>query len=179
MRLGRGGHSLCEAFRKPRAKEKACVGFFLPQPTLTPTPLCEPQPENVLLKDPTRSYIKLIDFGSSCRAAERMYTYIQSRFYRSPEVILGIPYVLPTLVCIILNRGRLKCVGLLLRRDGLNDHYWCVCSGGTRYTVAIDMWSLACVLIEMHTGEVSTAEFHSTTSKSNQTNLNFYRRTTI
>jgi len=73
---------------------------------------CDVKPENVLLKDPTRSYIKLIDFGSSCRAAERMYTYIQSRFYRSPEVILGFPY-----------------------------------------TVAIDMWSLACVLVEMHTGE--------------------------
>lgn len=39
-----------------------------------------------------RSKIKIIDFGSGCFEAERMYTYIQSRFYRSPEVILGIPY---------------------------------------------------------------------------------------
>ena len=38
------------------------------------------------------SAIKLIDFGSSCRSDKRMYTYIQSRFYRSPEVILGLPY---------------------------------------------------------------------------------------
>lgn len=36
--------------------------------------------------------IKVIDFGSSCFLSERMYTYIQSRFYRSPEVILGLPY---------------------------------------------------------------------------------------
>jgi dual specificity tyrosine-phosphorylation-regulated kinase 2/3/4 len=36
--------------------------------------------------------IKVIDFGSSCYEHERMYTYVQSRFYRSPEVILGIPY---------------------------------------------------------------------------------------
>ena len=34
---------------------------------------------------------EVIDFGSSCFDDERVYTYIQSRFYRSPEVILGIP----------------------------------------------------------------------------------------
>jgi serine/threonine protein kinase len=50
------------------------------------------KPENVLLKNPTKSGIKVIDFGSSCFEDERVYTYIQSRFYRSPEVILGIPY---------------------------------------------------------------------------------------
>ncbi|KAJ3273771.1 Dual specificity tyrosine-phosphorylation-regulated kinase 3 [Terramyces sp. JEL0728] len=36
--------------------------------------------------------IKVIDFGSSCYEDERLYTYVQSRFYRSPEVILGLPY---------------------------------------------------------------------------------------
>ena len=36
--------------------------------------------------------ITVIDFGSSCFENERLYTYVQSRFYRSPEVILGIPY---------------------------------------------------------------------------------------
>ncbi len=36
--------------------------------------------------------IKVIDFGSSCFESERIYTYVQSRFYRSPEVILGINY---------------------------------------------------------------------------------------
>lgn len=34
----------------------------------------------------------MIDFGSSCFEDERLYTYIQSRFYRSPEVLLGLPY---------------------------------------------------------------------------------------
>lgn len=48
------------------------------------------QPENVLLKQQGRSGIKVIDFGSSCFENERVYTYIQSRFYRAPEVILGI-----------------------------------------------------------------------------------------
>lgn len=33
-----------------------------------------------------RSAIKVIDFGSSCFKDERVYTYIQSRFYRSVRV---------------------------------------------------------------------------------------------
>jgi len=53
---------------------------------------CDLKPENVLLKNPTKSGIKVIDFGSSCFEDERVYTYIQSRFYRAPEIILGIPY---------------------------------------------------------------------------------------
>jgi len=53
---------------------------------------CDLKPENVLLKNPTKSGIKVIDFGSSCFEDERVYTYIQSRFYRSPEVIIGVPY---------------------------------------------------------------------------------------
>lgn len=42
--------------------------------------------ENVLLKQRGSSSIKVIDFGSSCYSNQRVYTYIQSRFYRSPEV---------------------------------------------------------------------------------------------
>lgn len=48
--------------------------------------------ENVLLKQRGSSSIKVIDFGSSCYSHRRVYTYIQSRFYRSPEVILGVSY---------------------------------------------------------------------------------------
>ena len=33
-----------------------------------------------------------MDFGSSCFKSERIYTYTQSRYYRSPEVILGLTY---------------------------------------------------------------------------------------
>lgn len=50
------------------------------------------KPDNILLKDPRRSGIRLIDFGSSCLESEKLFTYIQSRFYRAPEVILGLPY---------------------------------------------------------------------------------------
>jgi len=73
---------------------------------------CDLKPENILLRHPKKSGIKVIDFGSSCRSNKRMYSYIQSRFYRSPEVMLGLPY-----------------------------------------STAIDMWSLGCILAEMHTGE--------------------------
>lgn len=73
---------------------------------------CDLKPENILLRHPKRSGVKVIDFGSSCKSNRRMYSYIQSRFYRSPEVMLGLPY-----------------------------------------SVAIDMWSLGCILVEMHTGE--------------------------
>ena len=53
---------------------------------------CDLKPENILLVNPQKAAIKLIDFGSSCFISERLHTYIQSRFYRAPEIILGIPY---------------------------------------------------------------------------------------
>jgi dual specificity tyrosine-phosphorylation-regulated kinase 2/3/4 len=56
---------------------------------------CDLKPENVLLAHPLHSEIKVIDFGSSCFENEKVYTYIQSRFYRSPEVILGMTYGMP------------------------------------------------------------------------------------
>ncbi|CAF0777926.1 unnamed protein product [Rotaria sordida] len=56
---------------------------------------CDLKPENILLKQQGRSGIKVIDFGSSCFEHQRVYTYIQSRFYRAPEVILGAKYGLP------------------------------------------------------------------------------------
>jgi dual specificity protein kinase YAK1 len=36
--------------------------------------------------------IKVVDFGSACQETNQMYSYIQSRFYRSPEVLLGLDY---------------------------------------------------------------------------------------
>ena len=47
---------------------------------------CDLKPENILLKQPGRSGIKIIDFGSSCYENQQIYSYIQSRFYRAPEV---------------------------------------------------------------------------------------------
>jgi dual specificity tyrosine-phosphorylation-regulated kinase 2/3/4 len=53
---------------------------------------CDLKPENILLRNPTRAAIKVIDYGSSCFTHEQIYTYIQSRFYRAPEIMMGIPY---------------------------------------------------------------------------------------
>ena len=73
---------------------------------------CDLKPENILLsKKQNSNRIKIIDFGSSCYVREQMYSYIQSRYYRAPEVILGI-----------------------------------------KYSCAIDMWSLGCIIFELYTG---------------------------
>lgn len=53
---------------------------------------CDLKPENILLKSLNSPVIKVIDFGSACHERQTVYTYIQSRFYRSPEVLLGLPY---------------------------------------------------------------------------------------
>ncbi|KAG4306540.1 hypothetical protein PORY_000528 [Pneumocystis oryctolagi] len=56
---------------------------------------CDLKPENILLCSESEPNIKIIDFGSSCFENEKIYTYIQSRFYRSPEIILGLDYGIP------------------------------------------------------------------------------------
>ncbi|CAG9321914.1 unnamed protein product [Blepharisma stoltei] len=53
---------------------------------------CDLKPENILLRQSNKSSLKVIDFGSSCYEDQKLYTYIQSRFYRAPEIMLGIPY---------------------------------------------------------------------------------------
>ncbi|XP_012587699.1 PREDICTED: dual specificity tyrosine-phosphorylation-regulated kinase 4 isoform X2 [Condylura cristata] len=72
---------------------------------------CDLKPENIVLYKKGQVSVKVIDFGSSCYEDQKVYTYIQSRFYRSPEVILGHPY-----------------------------------------NMAIDMWSLGCIMAELYTG---------------------------
>uniref|UniRef100_A0AC34FA27 Dual-specificity kinase n=1 Tax=Panagrolaimus sp. ES5 TaxID=591445 RepID=A0AC34FA27_9BILA len=50
------------------------------------------KPENILLYSSNRCCLKVIDFGSACFENEQIYSYIQTRFYRAPEVILGCGY---------------------------------------------------------------------------------------
>lgn len=51
------------------------------------------KPENILLEsDSSDSEIKLIDFGSSYIQGQPHMSYIQTRFYRSPEAMLGLPF---------------------------------------------------------------------------------------
>ena len=56
---------------------------------------CDLKPENVVLVSPQTSLVKVIDFGSSCTRTSHVYKYIQSRYYRSPEVVMGLPYSFP------------------------------------------------------------------------------------
>ncbi|KAF0717469.1 Aste57867_2271 [Aphanomyces stellatus] len=56
---------------------------------------CDLKPENILLRKPKSTQIAVIDFGSSCFHNATFFTYIQSRFYRAPEVIMGLPYGMP------------------------------------------------------------------------------------
>lgn len=50
------------------------------------------KPENILIKSYSRCQVKIIDLGSSCFLTDRLNIYVQSRSYRAPEVILGLPY---------------------------------------------------------------------------------------
>ncbi len=50
------------------------------------------KPENILFKSYSRCEVKVIDFGSSCFTHEELSYYVQSRSYRAPEVIIGVPY---------------------------------------------------------------------------------------
>lgn len=76
---------------------------------------CDLKPENILIKSYSRCEIKVIDLGSSCFETDNLFLYVQSRSYRAPEVILGLPY-----------------------------------------DQKIDIWSLGCILAELHTGDVSS-----------------------
>ncbi|KAK6135837.1 hypothetical protein DH2020_030445 [Rehmannia glutinosa] len=53
---------------------------------------CDLKPENILIKSYQRCEIKVIDLGSSCFKTDNLSLYLQSRSYRAPEVMLGLPY---------------------------------------------------------------------------------------
>ena len=54
---------------------------------------CDLKPENVLFLQNNSKMVNIIDFGSAVFEDNTIYTYIQSRFYRAPEVILGHKYI--------------------------------------------------------------------------------------
>ncbi|KAG5492594.1 hypothetical protein JKF63_01173 [Porcisia hertigi] len=63
---------------------------------------CDLKPENIMISfgdgnagaagKSSDFSLKLIDFGSACEESRSLLTYIQSRYYRAPEIVLGIPY---------------------------------------------------------------------------------------
>lgn len=74
---------------------------------------CDLKPDNIAFKSSNKSSIRVFDFGSSCLDNNTIFTYIQSRYYRAPEIVL-------------------QC---------------------GKYSTAIDMWSLGCIVAEMLLGE--------------------------
>jgi dual specificity tyrosine-phosphorylation-regulated kinase 2/3/4 len=53
---------------------------------------CDIKPENILFTSDDKMHVKVIDFGCSCFVGKIMFSYIQSRYYRAPEVVLGLEY---------------------------------------------------------------------------------------
>jgi len=53
------------------------------------------KPENILLFDETSLKVKISDFGSSRLANQEYSTYIVSRYYRAPEIVLKLPHGFP------------------------------------------------------------------------------------
>jgi len=53
---------------------------------------CDLKPENIMVMKHHQTKVNIIDFGSACFCDEQGSMYVQSRFYRSPEVLLGLPY---------------------------------------------------------------------------------------
>jgi len=47
---------------------------------------CDLKPENYMVKE--SGQVIMIDLGSACYYNNTVYSYIQSRFYRAPEVLL-------------------------------------------------------------------------------------------
>ncbi|XP_016356059.1 homeodomain-interacting protein kinase 1-like isoform X5 [Sinocyclocheilus anshuiensis] len=65
------------------------------------------KPENIMLVDPIRQpyRVKVIDFGSASHVSKAgCSTYLQSRYYRAPEIILGLPF------CEAIDMWSLGCV---------------------------------------------------------------------
>ncbi|XP_029429859.1 homeodomain-interacting protein kinase 1 isoform X2 [Rhinatrema bivittatum] len=65
------------------------------------------KPENIMLVDPVRQpyRVKVIDFGSASHVSKAVCsTYLQSRYYRAPEIILGLPF------CEAIDMWSLGCV---------------------------------------------------------------------
>jgi dual specificity protein kinase YAK1 len=79
---------------------------------------CDIKPENILVAE-NGINVKLIDFGNATFNGHQVYTYIQSRYYRAPEVLLG---------------------AYKFNSNGTKEPY---------YDQSIDMWSLGCTAIEL------------------------------
>ncbi|KAI4827933.1 hypothetical protein KUCAC02_031290 [Chaenocephalus aceratus] len=88
------------------------------------------KPENIMLVDPLRQpyRVKVIDFGSASHVSKAVCsTYLQSRYYRAPEIILGLPF------CEAIDMWSLGCydqIRYISQTQGLPAEY--LLSAGTK-----------------------------------------------
>ncbi len=108
----------------------------------------------------------MIDLGSSCFVTDHLSSYVQSRSYRAPEVILGLPYS---------QKVRCRCLALAGAAPGVIwrcPGCWSRGAGATlagsprpltppahparspRLPLQVDIWSLGCILAELSSGSV-------------------------
>jgi len=110
---------------------------------------CDLKPENILIQSLTACRVKVIDYGNAYLHHDQRCSYVQSRAYRAPEVVLGHPYSpkvdLWSLGCILMelltnrllfdNRSVQSLLashiallgpmpGRMLREGQLADHYF-------------------------------------------------------
>ena len=50
------------------------------------------KPENILIESLATCKIRVIDYGNAYLHHDQRCSYVQSRAYRAPEVVLGLPY---------------------------------------------------------------------------------------
>ena len=53
---------------------------------------CDIKPDNILFTNFRKTSVRLIDFGCSCYEGQTIYSYIQTRYYRAPEIVLNLDY---------------------------------------------------------------------------------------
>ena len=53
---------------------------------------CDLKPENVCISSASRRKFKIIDVGSAVLGHDVHFSYVQTRGYRAPEVMLGLPW---------------------------------------------------------------------------------------
>eukprot|EP00770_Monocercomonoides_exilis_P005968 MONOS_5939.1-p1 / transcript=MONOS_5939.1 / gene=MONOS_5939 / organism=Monocercomonoides_exilis_PA203 / gene_product=kinase-like protein / transcript_product=kinase-like protein / location=Mono_scaffold00179:71123-76385(+) / protein_length=1670 / sequence_SO=supercontig / SO=protein_coding / is_pseudo=false len=56
---------------------------------------CDLKPENIVIERAGSARLRVADFGSSFYEQEPLYSYVQSRYYRAPEVVMGMRFGCP------------------------------------------------------------------------------------